>query len=233
MTAAARAAAVVLGGWLLVACNKSPALGALQQAEQALQASPEIAAYLPEEQAAITAVLKDARVAYDEGRYTDALRAALPLEDRIAAAARRAGSHQQELAGRWSALGSELTARIEAVVQRLGVLVAGGWIASERQAAAQAEIVAVNQAWEDAQKLASAGELAKAVAAAEAILPRVDAVGATLGLKRHPPAGTPAPSRTPQAPAARTQAPTPTPTPAATPSPTPAPTPTPPPEPPS
>jgi hypothetical protein len=141
----------------VAACNKAPAADALKAAEDALAAAPEIAAYLPEEDAAIRLVLRDARVAYDEGRYTDSLRATQPLPDRIAAARAAGEQRREEQAAEWEALAQELPARMDALVARLGLLVSGGWISSERQAATQTEIVSLNQGWAAASATAARG----------------------------------------------------------------------------
>jgi hypothetical protein len=83
---------------LAVACNRKPAEDALQAAEQALAAAPEIATCAPEEFAAVSAILGEARASHAAGRYTDALRAVLPLPDRISAAAATAARRKQQSA---------------------------------------------------------------------------------------------------------------------------------------
>ena len=73
-----RALLVALACSVALACNKAPAKDALAAAEQAFAAAPEIEAYLPEESRALKQVLRDARVSFDEGHYTEALRAVQP-----------------------------------------------------------------------------------------------------------------------------------------------------------
>jgi hypothetical protein len=244
MTASRRKplAAVVLA-LCVAACNKAPAADALKAAEGALAGAPEIATYLPDEDAAIRVVLRDARVAYDEGRYTDSLRAAQALPDRIATARAAGERRRQEQAAEWEALARELPPRIEALVARLGVLVSGGWISSERQAATQAEIVSLNQGWAAASGTAARGELVSATEAGREVDARSRKLAAAIGLKLAS-AASPSPPPTPstsKAPARPSAAPRPTPTPTpeptpestpeSTPEPTPEPTPTPPPPP--
>ncbi|MFI5170436.1 MAG: hypothetical protein ACHQM7_08765 [Vicinamibacterales bacterium] len=207
------------------ACNKTPAADALKASEEALASAPEIAAYLPEESAVIATVLRDARVSFDEGRYTDALRAAQPLPDRIAGARAAAARRKQEKAGEWEALARELPARIDAIVARLGVLVAGGWISSERQSMAQAEVVALNQGFTDAAAAAERGEVTKAIPVAADLKTRAEKLASALGLKGAAALAAPAPKVSPS-PSPSPTPPTPTPTPTPT---QPPPTPTPPP----
>ncbi len=92
--AAVRALALVALG-LSLACSRGPAQEAIAAAEQALAQAPELAQYEPAELAAISQSLRDARASFDEGRYTDALRIALPLQDRVAAAVQSAARRRQ------------------------------------------------------------------------------------------------------------------------------------------
>jgi hypothetical protein len=165
------------------ACNKGPADEAMQAAERALAAAPAIATYLPEESAAIAKELRDARVSFAEGRYTDALRAVQPLPDRIAAAADAAAKRKRQLTEAWSALSAELPARFEALAARLATLSSAGWISSERASAAQAELAALNQAWADATAAHGRGEITKALAAGEDVRVKAEALGTKLGLR--------------------------------------------------
>jgi len=175
--------ALALGAF---ACNKTPAVDALEASEEALAGAPEIAAYLPEESAAIAVVLRDARVSFDEGRYTDALRAAQPLPDRIAAAKALAAQRKQEKVAEWDALARSVPARLDAIVARLGLLVSGGWISIERQMGAQTEIIALNQAWTAASAMAERGEITQALAAGQELEARAEKLAGALGLRPGP-----------------------------------------------
>ena len=93
-----------------VACNQGPADEALKAAEQALAAATEIETYAPEEFAAVSQILREARASSAAGRYTDALRAAQALPDRIAAAAAAAAKRKEQSAAAWNALSAELRA---------------------------------------------------------------------------------------------------------------------------
>jgi len=167
------------------ACNKGPAAEALEAAEQALTAAPEVERYEPEEFAAVSGIIRDARASYAAGRYTDALRAVQPLPDRIAAAAAAAAKQKEQTAATWSALSEEL---------------------KERLAAAQAELATLHQAWADASVVYERGDVPNAVAAAQDLKARAESLASRLGLKPAPAAadparGNPAPSRSDDRPA--------------------------------
>ncbi len=175
-----------------VACNRGPAEEALQAAEQALAASPEIERYAPEESAAVSGILHEARASYAAGRYTDALRAAQVLPDRIAAAAAAAAKRKEQSAARWSALSAQLPVMLEALSARLTLLSAADAISGERLAAAQAELATLVQAWAGASALYERGDVPGAVAAAQDVAAQAGSLAGRLGLKPTPPAAGPA-----------------------------------------
>lgn len=176
-----------------IACNKRPAEEALQAAEQALTAAPEIERYAPEEFAAISAALRDVRASYAAGRYTDALRAAQVLPDRIAAARAAAARSKQQSAATWSALSADLPARLEALGTRLAQLSSAEAVSSERLLAAQAELAALNQAWADATTTYESGDVPRGVAAAHDVTAGAASLAGRLGLKPTPPSAAPTP----------------------------------------
>src|SRR5574341_1152446 len=166
---------VIVAGLLALsaaACNKRPAEEALQAAEQALTAAPELESYEPEEFAAVSGIIREARESYAAGRYTDALRAVQTLPDRIAAATVAAARSKEQSAATWNALSAELPPRLEALAARLKLLASAEAISSERLAAARAELAAVNQAWADASAANARGDVPSAVAAAQELKAR-------------------------------------------------------------
>jgi hypothetical protein len=174
---------IVCAALLLSSCNKRSADEAIQAAEQALASAPEVAADVPEQFAEIGRILKDARASYAAGRYTEALRAAQALPDRIASARALAARRRAEKLAVWEAMAREVPPRIEALTARLSLLVSGGWIASERQATAEAELAALGEVWGRAKAKADAGQLAQALALGEAVKSRAVSLAGTLGLK--------------------------------------------------
>ena len=169
-----------------VACNKRPAEDALKAAEQALAAAPEVERYEPEEFAAVSGILREARASYAAGRYTDALRPVQALPDRIAAAAAAAAKRKEQSAATWSALSAGLPARLEALAARLTLLSSAAAISSERLAAAQAELATLNRAWADATAVYERSDVPNAVAAAQDLKAKADSLAGRLGLKPAP-----------------------------------------------
>jgi hypothetical protein len=193
---------LVAGALVVAGCNRGPADEALVAAQQALAAAPEVESDAPEEFAALTRDLQDARASLAAGHYTDALRAAQALPDRIAAARDHAAKRKAERAAAWDTLSRDVPARLDALAARLALLVSGGWISSERQTAAQAEITALGQTWSEATAAAER-DLSKALRTGEDVKARAGVLGGSLGIK-------PTPSANPTAP--RTAIPTATPT---------------------
>jgi len=210
------------------ACNKRPAKDAIEATERALAAAPEVEAYLPEEASAVRQLLRDARVHFDEGHYTDALRAVQAVPDRIAAAAQEAAKRKQHAVTAWNELATRVPALLEALVARLTALAPTDGSPSERLTTAQAELAALTQAWTEASAHLEHGELAKAVELGQDVKTRAQALATRMGVRLLPsgapvPAPTPRPAATPS-PAAPAPPATPA-TPAATPLPTPTPPP--------
>lgn len=184
------------------ACNKGPAKEALDAAEQALAAAPQVEAYLPDEAAKMKLTLRDARVSLDEGHYTDALRAVQVLPDRIAAAAQEAAKRKERALTAWSDLATRVPALLEAITARLMALAPADGSPSERLAAAQAELVSISEAWREASASAERGELVKALEAGQDVRARAQALATRLGVRLLP-SGAPVPAPTPKpAPAA-------------------------------
>jgi hypothetical protein len=212
----------------VAACNKAPAKEALEAAEQALAAVPEIEAYTPEEARALKQVLRDANVRFGEGHYTEALRAVQPLPDRIAAAAREAARRKQYAVTAWNDLAARVPPLLQALAARLATLApTDGSSPSERLQAAQAELAALTQSWTEANARFERGELAKAVESGGDVRTRALALAARIGVRLLPsglpvptpsprPAASPAPAAAPppaQPPADAAPTPTATPTP--------------------
>jgi len=166
-----------------VACNKGPADEALRVAEASLVAAPEVERYAPEEFAAVSAILGEARAAFAAGRYTEALRAAQVLPDRIAAAAASAAKRKQQAAATWSALSADVPPRLEALGARLTALASASATSSERLTAAQAEFATLRQGWADATAEYERGDVPRAVAAAQDLRAKADLLAQRLGLK--------------------------------------------------
>ena len=178
-----RALLLVCAALVLPSCNKGPADDAIKAAEQALASAPEVAADVPEQFAEIGRMLKQARASYAAGHYTDALRAAQALPDRIAAAQSLAAQRKAEKAAAWGAMAQEVPPRLDALAARLTLLVSGSWISSERQATAESELSSLGEVWGRAKAASDAGQLAQALALGEAVKSRAATLAGALGLK--------------------------------------------------
>jgi hypothetical protein len=170
------------------ACNKGPADTALQAAEQALaNAKPELERYAPQDLAALQSAIGDARAQFDQGRYTDALKAARLLPDRVQAALAAAALQQERLTAEWNALAVSLPQRVETISARLSALDAGQalprGLTKEALAGAQADLATLARAFTDATTAFRAGDVAQAVKAAQDVTAKVDLLAGTLGLK--------------------------------------------------
>jgi phage shock protein A len=178
---------------LVAACNKGPADAALKEAEQALASAPDIERYAPAEFTAITATIRDARADLDAGRYTDALRSAQALPDRILAAGEAAGKSKQQEAAAWNDLAAGLPTQIEGLTARLTALAAANALPKETLAAVQGELASLTQTWGEATTAFEAGDIPKAVAAAQEGKAKAESLAGRVGLKPRPAAPASAP----------------------------------------
>jgi len=124
----------------------------------------------------VTQALDQARASLAEGRYTDALRMALPLTDRVAAASQLAARRKRQSDELWQALAAELPGRLEALRARLAGMTPQDAEPDERQLAARQELAELGRIWREAVAAREAGDLAGALAAAEALKPKLDSL---------------------------------------------------------
>jgi phytoene dehydrogenase-like protein len=177
------------------ACNKGPAESALASADRELAAvRVDLERYAPDQLASLNDVLTKARAALAEGHYTDALRTAQKLPERIRSAAEAAGAKKQRLTGTWDELSPALAASLQAITDRVTAL-AGATslprgLTPDAFAAARAELDAVTREWNEATTAFQGGDVPKALQLAGDVKARAEALAGTLGLA--PPAAAPA-----------------------------------------
>ena len=166
-------------------CNKGPTSTALAEADQALAAArPALERYLPEELARLDADGAAARARLAEGRYTDALRIAQELPERIAVAAASAEAKRSELAPAWTQLAGSVHLGLETLGARLAEIETtrrwprafGGAAALE---GAKVELAAARDLWRRAEQ-AHQGDEAQAVRMAREAQGRLEALAARL-----------------------------------------------------
>ncbi len=150
-----------------LACNKGPARAALAETDQALAAArPELARDAPQDLARIVADTETVRRLVEAGEYTNALRIAQTLPERIARASERARARKGELTPAWTSLAASLPASIEALRTRSAELDAARGPGGRDPAASEAaegEIEEVVEAWAQAESAFDAGDVREAV----------------------------------------------------------------------
>lgn len=211
------ALSVVSLALLALACNRGPAEDALAIADQEIAAArPELERYAPGELAGLESAVRQARAQVVQGRYTEALRVAQGMPERVRAALAVAAAQKEEQAAAWQGLAQSVGRLEETIATRIA------WLAEARRlprgmdeaglAAAPAELESLKRAWTDAAAAFQGGDVATAVRAGREVEARAEALGTRLGLVFP----TPAPA------AGATASPAPSPGPSPTPSPTPA-----------
>jgi hypothetical protein len=192
------APAVAFLALLAGACNRGPAESALASADQELAAvRADLERYAPAELAALDDAVAKAKAALAEGHYTDALRTAQKLPERIRAAAEAAGAKKQRLTGTWDELSPDLAASLQAITDRVTAL-AGETslprgLTPDAFAAARAELDAVTREWNEATAAFQGGDVPKALQLAGDVKARAEALALTLGLAPAPAAPAAAP----------------------------------------
>jgi hypothetical protein len=145
---------------------------------------------VPKELAELTAAAQDARSQFEEGRYTDALKAAQDLPLKIQVAVGAAKVVKSELAGRWK----EMSATVPGLVQAIDAKVAELAAANKRPkgmddagfAAARTDIESVTQAWSEAAAAFQGGDVPRAVRTAEDVKAKAEALAGMLGVAAAP-----------------------------------------------
>ena len=170
-----------------VACNKGPAQEALAEADRALAAArPDLEKYLPDELAEFTAAVHAARSQFEEGRYTDALKAVqdLPLEIQVAVGAAKV--MKNELAARWKEMSATVPGFVQAIDAKVAELAAAKRLPKgmddARFAAARTDIESVTQAWSEATAAFQGGDVPRAVRTAQDVKAKAEALAGMLGL---------------------------------------------------
>jgi hypothetical protein len=152
-------------------------------AEQALEATgAELERYAPEKERELRAALDDAHTALEEGRYTDALRAAQALPARIHSAQERVRARRAALGADWEELSRTVPASLGCLrshLARLAVLTTPPpetWLSQGR-----AELRGLERAWDEVRRILDRGDLAAAVDAARDTEGRAAGLGERLG----------------------------------------------------
>jgi hypothetical protein len=185
------------------ACNKAPAEDALAEADQQIAAArPELQVYAPGELEALEAAVRQARAQVGEGHYTDALRTAQHMPDRVRAALVLAVVQKQKRLAAWQEMAASVPGLVETIETRVS------WLVEKKRlprgmdeaafAAAQAELDSAKRAWSEAAAAFEGGDVLRALRAGQEVKARAEALAASLALSPPAPA---APTPSPAAPA--------------------------------
>jgi hypothetical protein len=174
-----------------LACNKGPAEAALKAVDQALAAArPEIQKYVPEELASLEAAAQAARAELEKGNYTEALKGAQDLPEKIQAAADAAAEKKAQLTTTWTSLAAGLPGLVRSITEKVTALAAARSLPKgmtrDLLESARADLGSVSEAWTAATAAFEGGDIPRAVQTAEDVKARAEALAGTLGLSPAP-----------------------------------------------
>jgi len=181
------APAVACLALLAAACNKGPAESALASADRQLAAvRVDLERYAPDELAALDGAVAKARADLAEGHYTDALRIAQELPERIRAAVEAGKRRRQQATRTWDERAAALAASLQAIADRVAAVAAAPslprGLTPEALAGARVELGAVTREWDEATAAFQGGDVPTALRLAEDVEARSEALAGTLGL---------------------------------------------------
>ena len=183
--------AVVLVGLMLVAgCSrdKEPAEAAIKAAEAAIgSAKAEAAKYVPDQVKGVEDALKAAKDAFEKKEYTQALNAAKDLPAKAKELAAAAAAKKDELTKSWEAMAGGLPKMVEAIKSRVDILSKSKKLPANLDKAkfegAKSGLAEITQAWMDADSAYKGGNIADAVAKANAVKAKATEIMTTLGMQ--------------------------------------------------
>jgi hypothetical protein len=186
-------AVVLVGLMLVVGCSrdKEPAEAALKAAEAAVSAAKaEAAKYVPDQVKGLEDALKTAKDAFEKKEYTQALNAAKDLPAKAKELAAAAAAKKAELTKAWEAMAGGLPKMVEAIKSRVDILSKSKKLPANLDKAkfegAKTGLAEITQTWTDADNAFKGGNIADAVAKANAVKAKATEIMTTLGMQ--PPA---------------------------------------------
>ena len=184
---------LVFAGMLLSACasDKVPAETALKAAESAVTATvAEASKYVPDEAKGLQDRLNGLKDSFAKGEYKTVLAGAPDLTAQAKALADTAAAKKAELAKSWADLSGGLPKVLETIQGRVDILSKAKTLPANVDRAtvdgAKTGLDSMNKAWADAQASFSAGNLADALAKANALKSQAAELMTKLGMQ--PPA---------------------------------------------
>jgi hypothetical protein len=180
----------VLAGVLLGACasEKVPAETALKTAESAVTATvAEASKYVPDEAKALQDSLNSLKDSFAKGEYKTVLAGAPDLTAKAKALSEAAAAKKTELAKSWTDISSGLPKVMEAIQGRVDILSKAKTLPANVDKAtvegAKSGLDSINKAWADAQASFSSGNVAEALAKANALKSQAAEIMTKLGMQ--------------------------------------------------
>ena len=181
---------LVFAGMLLSACasDKVPAETALKAAESAVTATvAEASKYVPDEAKGLQDRLNGLKDSFAKGEYKTVLAGAPDLTAQAKALADTAAAKKAELAKSWADLSGGLPKVLETIQGRVDILSKAKTLPANVDRAtvdgAKTGLDSMNKAWADAQASFSAGNLADALAKANALKSQAAELMTKLGMQ--------------------------------------------------
>jgi hypothetical protein len=183
--------AAVAAALLFTGCEspaKAPAEAAIKAAEAALEtARADAQKFVPEKVKATQDAIAAAKARFTAKEYPAALTAAQDAARKAGELAAAAKAKKDELLAAWNSTSAQVTGQVKAVSNKLAELAQAKKLPKglDKEAVQKAkdDLVAVTREWSDAAAKYGTGQLHEAVAAAKALVPRVDEIAARLGLQ--------------------------------------------------
>jgi hypothetical protein len=186
-------AVVLVGLMLMVGCarDKEPAEAAIKAAEAAIGAAKaEAAKYVPDQVKGVENALKAAKDAFEKKEYTQALNAAKDLPAKAKELAAAAAAKKAELTKSWEEMAAGLPKMVEAIKSRVDILSKSKKLPKGMDKAkfeeAKTGLGEITQTWTDAENAYKGGNIADALAKANAVKGKATEIMTTLGMQ--PPA---------------------------------------------
>ena len=173
---------------LRCASQKAPAQAALAASEQAFAAvKGEATKYVPDEVGGVEQAIAAAKSSFDKGDYQAALTAAQALPARISALSTAVAAKKTELATTWATLSAGLPQLVQAIQSRVDMLSKSKKLPAGMDSAtfdaAKSGLATVTQTWSEATAAANSGDLAGAVAKANAVKTKAGEILGALGMQ--------------------------------------------------
>ena len=168
---------IVVFGLFAASCgsaNKDAATAAIKVAEDAWNAAKgEVVKYIPDQAKGVEDAIKAAKESFDKGNFDAALASATAIPDKVKELTAAAAARKAQLAKSWEEMSGGLPRMLDAVKSRLSILSQSKKLPEGLDKAklegARGGYEAAAKMWDDAKAAFSGGNVADAVAKANAV----------------------------------------------------------------